>query len=141
MLANGGFVSYPLAWYADDAIVAIMAQNGMVSSSEILFSFRVSGESISTKENDASTLKKKIEATNQYYDWFTTFIEAKKTKDKYAVLYKKSVLEAIPGRRKGQYDWDLRHSSFSAIWNNKWTILKDKLVSFRYLVLLLYKKL
>lgn len=141
LLANGGFVSYPLAWYADDAIVAIMAQNGMVSSSEILFSFRVSGESISTKENDASTLKKKIEATNQYYDWFTTFIEAKKTKDKYAVLYKKSVLEAIPGRRKGQYDWDLRHSSFSAIWNNKWTILKDKLVSFRYLVLLLYKKL
>ena len=141
LLANGGFVSYPLAWYADDAIVAIMAQNGMVSSSEILFSFRVSGESISTKENDALTLKNKIKASNQYYDWFTTFIEAKKTKDKYAVLYKKSVLEAIPGRRKVQYDWDLRHSSFSAIWNNKWTILKDKLVSFRYLVFLLYKKL
>ena len=141
LLSNGGYVSYPLAWYADDAIVAIMAQKGMVSSSEILFSFRHSGESITTKENDAPTLKKKIEATNQYYNWFTTFIEAKKTKDKYAVLYKKSVLEAIPGRRKGQYDWDLRHSSFSAIWNNKWTILKDKLVSFRYLVFLLYKKL
>ena len=141
LLANGGFVSFPLAWFADDAIVAIMAQEGMVSSSEILFSFRHSGESITTKENDAPTLKKKIEATNQYYDWFTTFIEAKESKDKYAVLYKKLILRAIPGRKKGQYDWDLGCSNFMAIWKNKRFILKNKLMTFRHLVFLLYKKI
>lgn len=141
LLANGGFVSYPLAWYADDAIVAIMAQNGMVSSSEILFSFRVSGESISTKENDAPTLKNKIKASNQYYDWLTEFIKAKEAKDKYGIFYKKHILEVIVGKRKGAFDRDIQCSSFSAIWNNKWTILKDKLDSFRHLVFLLYKKL
>lgn len=141
LLSNGGYVSYPLAWYADDAIVAIMAQKGMVSSSEILFSFRHSGESITTKENDAPTLKKKIEATNQYYDWFLNFIEAKESKDKYAVFYKKSVLKAIPGRRKGQYDWDLGRSNFFAIWKNKWFLIKGKIVSFKYLAFLLYKKI
>lgn len=140
LLSNGGFVNYPLAWYADDAIVAIMAQKGMVSSPEILFSFRCSGESISTKENDAPTLKNKIKASNQYYDWLTEFIKAKEAKDKYGIFYKKHILEVIVGKRKGAFDRDIQCSSFSAIWNNKWTILKDKLVSFRYLVFLLYKK-
>lgn len=141
LLANGGFVSYPLAWYADDAIVAIMAQNGMVSSSEILFSFRVSGESISTKENDAPTLKNKIKASNQYYDWLTEFIKAKEAKDKYGIFYKKHILEVIVGKRKGAFDRDIQCSSFSAIWKNKWFILKEKMVSFKYLAYILYKKI
>lgn len=65
--AIGGFVNYPLAWHSDDATVMKMAKNGIAFCSDILFSFRLSGESLSTKRNDYKTLRLKIEATEAYY--------------------------------------------------------------------------
>ena len=64
--AINGFVNYPLAWHSDDITVLKLAKNGVVFYPEILFSFRMSGENISTKLNNADTLKMKICATNQY---------------------------------------------------------------------------
>lgn len=141
LLAMGGYVNYPLAWYADEDIVARMSKDGIVCSPEILFSFRHSGESITTKENDAETLRKKLVATNQYYDWFTTFIESEIPTYKYGVFYKKCLLRAIPSLRNGQYRWEISRSCFSAIWNNKRFLLKEKIVSPKSLAIILYSKL
>lgn len=67
LMAIGGFVDYPLAWFSDDATVIKMASSGVVSSSEILFSFRMSGISITTKKNSIESLKMKIAATKVFY--------------------------------------------------------------------------
>ena len=43
-----GFVDFPLAWCSDTATNNLMAENGCVTSKNILFSFRMSGENISS---------------------------------------------------------------------------------------------
>lgn len=60
MKEMGGFVDFPLAWCSDTATNNLMAQNGCATSSQLLFSFRMSGVNISSisKNNKKITLKK-----------------------------------------------------------------------------------
>lgn len=75
LLAMGGFAQYPLAWFSDDATVLNLSNNGIVTSSDILFSFRWSGLSISSKKNSLRTLKLKLSATNMFYQEVLKYIE------------------------------------------------------------------
>ena len=141
LMENGGFVNYPLGWYADDAIVAIMAQNGMVASREILFSFRFSGESISSKANDSITLRRKIDATNQFYSWLEKYINSINVRGKYLEFYKRFVLDSISGLRKEQnYLW-IVCSCTTAIWKNFVYLIKNDIISFKALISLLFRRL
>lgn len=65
--ATGGFVNYPLAWHSDDMTVIKLAQKGIVFCPNVLFSFRLSGISISGKRNNVEVLKKKVDATIFFY--------------------------------------------------------------------------
>ena len=141
LLANGGFVNYPLAWYADDAIVTIMGQNGIVSSSEILFYFRYSGESITTKLNNATTLRQKIDATNQYYYWLEKFIMTINVENHYHKFYKNTLINRISDKRKGDcYIW-VCCSETLAIWKNLLFLIKGNNISVKSLLSLLYRRL
>ena len=61
----GGYALLPLAWYADYLSIFRFAQRGgIASTSEILVHFRLSGENISSRD-DENTVQK-IEAQNQY---------------------------------------------------------------------------
>lgn len=64
----GGFVDFPLAWCSDTATNNLMAENGCATSKNILFSFRMSGENISSisKKNNEIT-KQKIKAAYMFY--------------------------------------------------------------------------
>ena len=46
---KGGFVDFPLAWSSDTATCNIMAVNGVVNTSGVYFSFRMSGLNISSQ--------------------------------------------------------------------------------------------
>lgn len=50
LMEIGGFVNFPLAWFSDDATVALLSENGLAVSNRHLLSFRHSGLSISTKK-------------------------------------------------------------------------------------------
>ena len=69
LLENGGFVNFPMGWGSDDATILMMGKNGICFESEILFSFRNSGQNISSSLNSYSSLVKKIEARNRFYIW------------------------------------------------------------------------
>lgn len=54
----GGFVHYPMAWGSDTITNILMSRNGMGVTKDILFSFRQSGENISSRKDskkDAAT--------------------------------------------------------------------------------------
>lgn len=74
----GGFVDLPLAWFSDTATNNLMAANGCVSTQDILFSFRMSGQNISciNKANSNVSLKK-IEATYAFYLHITKLFDEK----------------------------------------------------------------
>ncbi|MBR5545343.1 MAG: glycosyltransferase family 2 protein [Clostridia bacterium] len=64
----GGFIDFPLAWGSDDATaLTIMQTQGIVTTNEILFSFRMSGENISSKKNNSKTLSQKLNARIMYF--------------------------------------------------------------------------
>lgn len=68
ILDIGGFAKYPLAWFADDATVLRLAQRGIVSSQDVLFSFRWSGVNITTRKNTSKDIQAKVIATKTFYE-------------------------------------------------------------------------
>ena len=100
LLANGGFVNYPMAWYSDDATVVQMADKGVAFCDEILFSFRFSGENISSKLNDTKLLMAKIRATVDFYADLPLLIgslDKWKEEDKW---FQDTIISSIPGLLK-----------------------------------------
>ena len=69
-----GFVEFPLAWNSDDATVMQMSDKGVANTSDIVFSFRNSGENISTTYS-RETLKKKAVADLEFALYYEDFIK------------------------------------------------------------------
>lgn len=69
--AKGWCVNFPCAWFSDDAIALIMAENGIAHTEKPLFKFRRSTINVSHTAN-ASVLKQKIKACREYYSWVKT---------------------------------------------------------------------
>ncbi len=70
----GGFVSFPAAWYSDDATWALLArEKGVAFVPEVLFKWRYSGENISSR---VDVTEKKIKAAEEYKEWLRNFIAA-----------------------------------------------------------------
>ena len=69
----GWCVNLPCAWFSDDATALLLAKNGIAHTQKPLFSFRRSNISMSYTVNPA-TLKQKIIACRQYFDWAHTVL-------------------------------------------------------------------
>ena len=95
MKKDGGFRDYPLAWHCDDDIVIRQGNNGVVSSSQILFSFRMSGQNISTRVDNISDLKGKILATVQFFDFFSNYLSTLEFDSKFQIFMKDKLQERI----------------------------------------------
>jgi len=73
---KGGFIDFPLAWYSDVATTIMMSENGLVNTRELLFSFRISNENLSTEKRQSSTIhKKKLEAALLFDKWMVALME------------------------------------------------------------------
>jgi len=69
-----GFVSFPLAWFTDDATVYLCSNNGVANTKQVLFDFRISTLQISRENANRKISEKKIEATMSFYDFFNKWI-------------------------------------------------------------------
>ena len=137
----GGFVNFPLAWHSDDASVLSLIGGGIVISSEILFSFRQSGENISTVCNDSKTLKQKLDATDIFYKWYEDFLKSVTAKNHYEKFYKQTIIQRLETDKRRLQICCTENSSFKAILSNSNNLLKQKVISFRYLIRLLLNRL
>ena len=63
----GCFHNYPLAWCCDDDIVMRLICQGMATSSETLFSFRLSGISITSRKSSVKDVEQKSQAIYMYF--------------------------------------------------------------------------
>ena len=72
----GGFVNFPLAWASDTATNFSISENGVANTKEILFSFRMSGENISSDNNESREVThKKFEAIMMFEKYFEDLIK------------------------------------------------------------------
>lgn len=67
---KGGFVDFPLAWYSDDATAMMLAEHGAANTREMLFLFRSSTTSISSRSLSPKDAYKKASATVLFDKWF-----------------------------------------------------------------------
>lgn len=96
LMRIGGFAQYPLAWFSDDATVLRLAENGIITLNEVLFSFRWSGLSISSKKNKYSSLKEKIKATNLFLNEGLQYISNHETVTPYMEYIKDNLEHSFP---------------------------------------------
>lgn len=99
----GGFISFPLAWYSDDATWFSLAKRGGVAwSSDILFYFRDSGLNITSVPRGLA--EKKLLSLPQFSDWFKIYISEVHPKDQlqetfYNIIsnrYNEPILATVP---------------------------------------------
>lgn len=95
LIEKGGFVNFPMAWGSDDATILMLGHNGICFDNEILYSFRNSGENITSRTNKYSTLIKKIEAHRTFYYWMKDLIEGYKPTSSYDIFYKRKIQESL----------------------------------------------
>ena len=87
LIDKGGFYKQPLAWASDDITSVIMAEEkGIANTSSIVFQYRVSPSTISSK----SGYKTKIDAIRDEKKWFQAFLK-KETSEEINKKYKKSI--------------------------------------------------
>ncbi len=88
---NQGFFPFPYAWASDTATTNYMAHNGAANTRDILFSFRMSGENISSiNHEDAKRSRARIQAMFQYHEVFNNLLSSITPVNKSEInLYKK----------------------------------------------------
>lgn len=70
MKSHGGFVSFPLAWFSDDATVLRESRNGVCNTPDIVFSFRYSKLNLSDNFQETNdVIIQKYAACVAYHDW------------------------------------------------------------------------
>lgn len=96
LLDVGGFANYPLAWHSDDATVLRLSENAVISTDELLFSFRTSGSNISARPNSQTDLLNKLNATNQFYREVNRYLISCDSKDEYSTCLIESIRAKLP---------------------------------------------
>lgn len=82
LLNLGGWINFPLAWGSDDAtIMSLIEDNGIVTTDNILFSFRMSGENITSKKNSPQVLSQKLKARVCFFEWRDKLLSTLSAKD------------------------------------------------------------
>lgn len=71
---KGGFVEFPSAWFTDDATHIMMANNGCINSTSVLFCYRVSTLSISNTWGNAEDARKKVHASLMFLKWINKYV-------------------------------------------------------------------
>ena len=106
----GGFVSFPLAWYSDDATWLTLAKgNGVACADEVLFHWRYSGINISSRFDVA---EKKVLAAECYKSWLKDFVPTVKSCSEDDAVVLKLVAKLIDGVIDQQTLFDLDDTGF-----------------------------
>lgn len=69
LMNNGGFIDFPHAHYSDDATILAMSRNGIITTSNANFNFRISPISLSYSSNYKITISQ-IQATESFLFWY-----------------------------------------------------------------------
>lgn len=72
----GGFPDFPKAGYSDAAVAMVLAKNGIVMTRGVLFSFRMSGENLSSTNGYNKYSEDGIKGCVMFADWYKKNIES-----------------------------------------------------------------
>lgn len=139
-----GFANYPMAWHSDDATILRMSKNGIVSTTDILFSFRTSGINISSRRNTYEDLINKINASAQFYEEVMQYLSSINSLDEYQVSLKLSIERALASfiqndRIHGQvFNASIKDATLAVKESMHIPFISKKRILLRYFIFLIY---
>lgn len=74
----GGFVDFPYAMGSDTATAMLMSEKGVVNTSYVQFSYRLSSSQISHHSRVREVDKEKLKGALEFYKWQSEFIHSRK---------------------------------------------------------------
>lgn len=95
-----GFIDFPLAWFSDRATVMQLSKKGVVNSSDVLFTFRMSDVNITFGKNDEKKAYTKEYATRLYDKWFKDFIAPFEKQQPNMTAYQRGLLASVIGTHR-----------------------------------------
>ncbi|WP_217938113.1 glycosyltransferase family 2 protein [Bacteroides acidifaciens] len=132
-----GFVRFPVAWYTDDATLALLSRNGVAYSSKAMFHMRMSGQNISTANMN---IKPKIEAMKQYAEWLSTYLPFMITQNEEDCFMKEMLLKEYRNILFDQYKNYLPYLSIVDYIKEALYINKNKILPITLLIKMFFKR-
>lgn len=118
---SGGFIYMPYAWFSDIlTVINNLSSYGQVNTQEVLFSFRLSGQNISSTKQDKSVDREKLIATISTDNWLSEHIEHICAESLFEDRLKTESITAYKHRIYGQcgdYSWAVPFYKWVKIYN------------------------
>lgn len=113
MLQIDGFVSFPLAFFTDDATWGLLSKNGVACCMQPLFMFRFSGINISSNKETSSRMLEKLKACFLYSDWMKNFLKDIECQDEQEKVFKLNIIRGLKNKQIEWINWTTCRVSFS----------------------------
>lgn len=121
----GGFPDFPKAAFSDSAAAIYLSKNGIVTTNDILFKFRISNENLSCAKNYSRNTEKGVCANLMFLDWYKQYFQQLYPYDDFAFGIEQFHLPRLPFCKMIKYYWKFRRRGYMKQVRPNLTILKN----------------
>ncbi len=121
----GGFPDFPTAAFSDSAAAIFLSKNGVATTKEILFSFRISNENLSCAKNYSKNAEKGVWANLMFLDWYMLHFHQRYPYRGFAYGIEQHHLPRLRFVKMLRYYWEFRKRGYMKQIRPNLTILKN----------------
>lgn len=123
--AMGGFPDFPTAAFSDSATAIYLSRNGIATTKDVLFSFRISNENLSCAKNYSKNAEKGVWANLLFLDWYDQHFHQRYPYDDFAFGIEQFYLPRLPFGKMLKYYCEFRRRGYMKQIRPNLTILKN----------------
>ena len=121
----GGFPDFPTAAFSDSAAAIYLSKNGIVTTNDILFKFRISNENLSCTKNYSKNAEKGVRANLMFLDWYKEHFYHRYPYDNFAFGIEQFHLPRLSFCKMLKYYWKFQRRGYMKQIRPNLTILKN----------------
>lgn len=121
----GCFPDFPTAAFSDSATAIYLSKNGIATTRDILFTFRISNENLSCSKNYSKNAEKGVWANLMFLDWYKEYFHQHYPYDDFAFGIEQYHLPKLPFIKMLKYYWEFRRRGYMKQLRPNLTILKN----------------
>jgi len=122
---KGYFPDFPTAAFSDSATAIHMSRNGIATTKDILFTFRISNENLSCAKNYSKNAEKGVWANLMFLDWYGQHFHQHYPYDDFAFGIEQYHLPRLPFCKMFKYYCEFRKRGYMKQIRPNLTILKN----------------
>lgn len=123
--AMSGFPDFPTAAFSDSATAIYLSKNGIATTNDVLFTFRISNENLSCAKNYSKNAEKGVWANLMFLDWYERNFHQQYPYDDFAFGIEQYHLPRLPFFKMLKYYRKFRKRGYMKQIRPNLTILKN----------------